>query len=96
MAVNGSGAFLGTLNMLSGNAARTAPDSEQARRVVLQRLQAGPADKAALAELSLPMSAVERAVHELTTLGLVDPPGADGAVRLSDYAGKALTYLAPF
>jgi hypothetical protein len=91
-----SAGFLGTLNRLSGAANTATVDVERVKLMVLQRLQAGPTDLKGLAELSLPMSAVEAAVAELHDLGLIQPvPNAGGTYQLSDYAAKALTYITP-
>jgi predicted transcriptional regulator len=89
--------FLGTLNRLSGTNTVAAADPEQVKRMVLQRLQAGPADLKSLAELSLPMSAVEAGLAALHDLGLIQiTTKADGETyALSDYAAKALTYITP-
>jgi hypothetical protein len=91
-----TGGFLGTLNGLSGTRASDAPSAEDAKRAVLERLQAGEADMKALSELSMPASLVEQAVADLTGLGLVER-GKDNAAtfQLSPYAGKALSHLIP-
>ena len=88
--------FLGTFNRLSGAASAPSVDPEQAKREILQYLKERPADLKALAELSLPISAVENAVATLHDMGLIEQvAGTPGVYQLSDYAAKALTYITP-
>jgi hypothetical protein len=94
--MSSSTGFLGTLNRLSGAAAVAPVDAEQVKRMVLQRLKENPTDLKGLAELSLPMSAVELAVAELRDFQLIEPvPNSTDTYQLSDYAAKALTYITP-
>lgn len=87
--------FLGTFNRLTGAGPGQTADPEQVKRLVLERLQQGPADMRALAELSLPISAVDAAIESLKKQGMVTENQLAGGFMLSDYARKALNYILP-
>lgn len=89
------GSFLGTFNRLTGAGPGQTTDPEQVKRLVLERLQQGPADMRALAELSLPISAVEVAMDALQKQRMVVPSPEGDGFMLSDYARKALNYILP-
>ena len=87
--------FLGTFNRLTGQAGGTTMDFEQVKRLILERLQSGPAGPDAFMELSVPKSMIEEAVKSLVELGLIVENKLTGGYALTDYARKALTYILP-